>query len=303
MNKRQKEELVRLAGKQVQFDCLMAPYTTFRVGGKVDALYEANDTGNLRRIISYAGKEHIPYLIVGQGSNLLVKDNGIEGMVILLRGSFATIEQDKTSDLTILAGGGVTIPGLLRYCRESGFGGVEFLAGIPGTIGGAVAMNAGAFGKEIGAFVLNIHIITQGGDVVLKDSAQLNFSYRQLEVERGSVIIRVCLALDPESKGIVAERIAGWLKKRKERQPLAYPSAGSVFRNPQNDFAGRLVEKVGLKGKRIGGAMISDKHANFIVNTGDARAEDILALICLVREKVRNETGVELVLEIQVVGR
>ncbi len=224
-------------------------------------------------------------------------------MVILLRGSFATIEQDKTSDLTILAGGGVTIPGLLRYCRESGFGGVEFLAGIPGTIGGAVAMNAGAFGKEIGAFVLNIHIITQGGDVVLKDSAQLNFSYRQLEVERGSVIIRVCLALDPESKGIVAERIAGWLKKRKERQPLAYPSAGSVFRNPQNDFAGRLVEKVGLKGKRIGGAMISDKHANFIVNTGDARAEDILALLCIVREKVRNETGVELVLEIQVVGR
>lgn len=303
MNKRQKEELIRLAGKQVQFDCPMAPYTTFRVGGKVDVLYEAKDPDNLRRIISYVNKEHIPYLIVGKGSNLLVKDKGIEGLAILLRGSLATIEQDKTDDLTILAGAGLTISGLLRYCRESGFGGLEFLAGIPGTVGGAVAMNAGAFGKEIGAFVLNIHMITQGGDVVIKDSSQLKFSYRQLEIERGGVIIRVSLALDQESGEIVAERIAGCLKKRKENQPLAYPSAGSVFRNPQNDYAGRLVEKVGLKGKRIGGAMISDKHANFIVNTGDAKAEDILALLCLAREKVRDETGVELVPEIQVVGR
>lgn len=303
MNERQKEELVRLAGKQVQFDCLMAPYTTFRVGGKVDGLYEAKEPGNLRRIISYANEEHIPYLIVGKGSNLLVKDEGIEGLAILLWGSLATIEQDKTDDLTIFAGAGLTIPELLRYCRESGFGGLEFLAGIPGTVGGAVAMNAGAFGKEIGTFVLNMHVITQGGDVVIKDSSQLKFSYRQLEIERGSVIIRVSLRLERESGEIVAERIAGCLKKRKESQPLAYPSAGSVFKNPQNDYAGRLVENVGLKGKRIGGAMISDKHANFIVNTGGAKAEDILALLCLARKKVRNETGVELVPEIQVVGR
>ncbi len=318
MDKRQKEELIRLAGDQVRFDCLMAQYTTFGVGGHVEALYEAIDLEGLQKVIAYFNKEHIPYLVVGQGSNLLVKDSGLEGVVIMLRESLAAIEQEiinvstpakpaqtdiQEDGLTILTGAGLPIVDLLSYCRGSGLGGLEFLAGIPGTVGGAIAMNAGAFGREIEAKTKEIHIITPQGDLIIKDRSQLKFSYRELEIKEGSVIIRVCFKLDRETKETVAEKIAGYLKSRKEKQPLGFPSAGSVFRNPPNDYAGKLIESVGLKGKKIGGAMISEKHANFIINTGGAKAEDIISLLCLAQKKVFDEMGILLQPEIRVVGK
>ena len=302
MDKRQKEDLLSLVGEDIRFDCSMAQYTTLCVGGNAEALYEASDFDDLRQVVAYLGKEHIPYLAVGRGSNLLVKDEGIGGLVILLRGSLAAIERQRGDDLSFLAGAGLSIAGLMVFCRGSGLGGLEFLAGIPGTIGGAVAMNAGAFGREIGARVKAIHMITPRGDLVVMDRSQLRFSYRGLKIERGSVIIRVRFEVDIDAEEIVAERIEGYLKRRKQGQPLEYPSAGSVFKNPPNDYAGRLLEKAGLKGKQIGGAMISGKHANFIVNTGGGKAKDILALLYLAQEKVREETGVELEPEIQVVG-
>ena len=309
MDKKQKEELIRLVGGQVQFDCLMAQYTTFGVGGQVEALYEASDLECLRQVIAYLNKEHIPYLVVGRGSNLLVKDGGLEGAVILLRESLAarpakpTQTDTQENDLTILTDAGLPIVDLLIYCRDSGLGGLEFLAGIPGTVGGAVVMNAGAFGGEIESKIKEIYILTSQGDLIIRDRSQLNFSYRGLEIEEGSVIIRVCFQLEQETEEVVAERIAGYLKKRKENQPLEFSSAGSVFRNPPNDYAGKLIENAGLKGKRIGGAMISKKHANFIINTGDAKAEDIISLLYLAQNKVLEETGIELQPEIQVVGR
>ena len=311
MEKRQKEELVRLAGEGLRFDCPMAQYTTLRVGGKVEVLYEANDPEELRRVIAYLGKEHIPYLPVGRGGNLLVKDEGLGGLVILLRGPLAAIEPErtdlsawdaKTGGLTTIAGAGIRIVDLLIYCRGAGLGGLEFLAGIPGTVGGAVAMNAGAFGGETGERVREIHLINPRGDIVVKNRSQLKFSYRVLEIEKGSVIIRVHFELDQEPGEIVKERITDYQKRRKESQPLEYPSAGSVFKNPPDEYAGRLLDNAGLKGKRIGGAMISGKHANFIVNTGGAKAGDVLALLYLAREKVKKETGIELEPEIRVVG-
>ena len=309
MDKKQKEELIRLVGERVRFDCLMAQYTTFGVGGHVEALYEASDLEGLRQVVVYLNKEHIPYLVVGRGSNLLVKDGGLEGVVILLRESLAfrpakpTQTDTQENDLTILTGAGLPIVDLLIYCRDSGLGGLEFLAGIPGTVGGAVVMNAGAFGREIESKIKEIYVITSQGDLIIRDRSQLNFSYRGLEIEEGSVIIRVCFQLEQETEEVVAERIAGYLKKRKENQPLEFSSAGSVFRNPPNDYAGKLIENAGLKGKRIGGAMISKKHANFIINTGDAKAEDIISLLYLAQNKVLEETGIELQPEIQVVGR
>jgi UDP-N-acetylmuramate dehydrogenase len=312
MDKRQKGQLVGLAGENVRFDCPMARYTTFGTGGPVEALYEAGSTELLQQVIAYLNKERIDYLIIGRGSNLLVRDGGLEGVAILLAGSLAVIEEQKESlsssneqagDSTIFTGAGVSIADLLTYCRESRLGGLEFLAGIPGTIGGAIIMNAGAFGKEIGSAVEEVHVITAQGELAVIDGSQLRFSYRALEIEKGVLIIRARFKLVREAEGVVAERIKKYLKTRKETQPLEYPSAGSVFKNPPNDYAGRLIEKSGLKGERIGGAMISKKHANFIVNTGGASAKDILALICMARDTVKRETGIELEPEIKVVGR
>jgi UDP-N-acetylmuramate dehydrogenase len=232
-----------------------------------------------------------------------VKDEGLEGVVIHLGGSLANIREESRNGLDILAGAGLPLIDLLAHCRASGLGGLEFLAGIPGTVGGAVAMNAGAFGKEAGDKVMEVHIVTANGDMDVRDRSGLKFSYRGLQLEKGSVIIASRLRIDLETQEIVAKRIAGYLKKRKESQPLEYPSAGSVFKNPPNDFAGRLVEQVGLKGKKIGGAMISNKHANYIVNTGGATAKDIIGLMNLVRQKVKKETGIELEPEIQVAGK
>jgi UDP-N-acetylmuramate dehydrogenase len=312
MDKRQKEELSRLGVDSVRFDCSMAQHTTFRVGGPAESLYEAKDAENLRRVIAFLNKEDIPYLVVGRGSNLLVKDEGLEGVVILLRGPLAGMVQGKTDpslsnlrahDMTVHAGAGLPIVDLLIHCRDSGYGGLEFLAGIPGTVGGAVAMNAGSFGKEIGAWVKEINVITAGGDIVARNRSQLHFSYRALHMEKRSVIIGACLKVDIEGMKTVTKRIAGYLKRRKESQPIGYSSAGSVFKNPPNDYAGRLIEHAGLKGKKIGGAMISEKHANYIVNTGDATAKDILELLSLTQGKVKKETGVTLEPEIKVVGR
>jgi len=312
MDKRQRDELSRLGVEAVRFDCSMAQYTTFRVGGPAESLYDAKDTENLRRVIAFLNREEIPYLVVGRGSNLLVKDEGLEGVVILLRGTLAGIAQEKTDtsvsslrphDMTVEAGAGLPIVDLLIHCRDSGYGGLEFLAGIPGTVGGAVAMNAGAFGKEIGDQVKEINMITAGGDVVTRNRSQLKFSYRALHIEKKSVIIGACLKVDTGDVKTVANKIAGYLKRRKESQPIEYLSGGSVFKNPPNDYAGRLIEHAGLKGKKIGGAMVSEKHANYIVNTGDATAKDILELLSLTQEKVRNETGIKLEPEIKIVGR
>jgi len=303
MKRREKEELTSLTGGKVRFGCSMSQLTTFRVGGDAEALYEAHESEDLGRVMAFLHKARIPYLVVGRGSNLLVKEEGVEGVVILLCGSLATVKQEKPSDSKVLAGAGLPISDFLIYCRGAGLGGLEFLAGIPGTVGGAVAMNAGAYGGEVGSRVRELEVMTPQGYVSVRDGSDLSFSYRRLDLERGSVILRVCFDLSPESEKVVAQRISGCLKRRREGHPLEYPSAGSVFRNPPGNYAGRLIEKAGLKGERIGGAMISEKHANFIVNTGGATAWDILALLFFAREKVKKATGIKLEPEIRVVGR
>ncbi|MCP4667447.1 MAG: UDP-N-acetylmuramate dehydrogenase [Deltaproteobacteria bacterium] len=302
MNRREKEALTRLAGGKIRFGCAMSQLTTFRVGGDAEALYEAQEPEDLGRFMAYLYKAGIPYLVVGRGSNLLVKDEGVAGVVILLSGSLATAEMEKTNHSKVLAGAGLPISDFLIYCRHAGLGGLEFLAGIPGTVGGAVTMNAGAYGGEVGSRVKELECMAPQGHVTVRNGPDLPFSYRKLELERGSVILRVRFNMRLESEKTVADRMSGYLKKRRERQPLEYPSAGSVFRNPPNNHAGRLIEEAGLKGERIGGAMISKKHANFIVNTGGATARDILALLSFAQEKVQKATGIKLEPEIRVVG-
>ncbi|MFH1082102.1 MAG: UDP-N-acetylmuramate dehydrogenase [Pseudomonadota bacterium] len=302
MNKWQKTELLRISGQRVEFDSPMSRHTTFRVGGNAEALYEAGDSETLCRVMSFLVKEGIPYIVAGRGSNLLVRDGGIGGTVILLSGAFTRISCNKSDVSEISVGAGLPIADLLIRCRAEGITGLEFLAGIPGTVGGAVAMNAGAFGNEIGAKVHKLKLVTQTGGLEERDRSRLRFSYRSLDREKGVVITQVTFQLDRDTQERVAEKIANYLKRRRETQPLEYPSAGSVFKNPVNDYAGRLIEEAGLKGKTIGGAMISNKHANFIINKGGATATDILALINLAREEVRRRAGVQLELEIRIVG-
>ena len=291
-----------MTGEWIRFHYPMGQLTTYKVGGPVEALFKARDLETLKKVIKYLSMEGIPYGILGRGSNLLVKDEGVDGVMILLTGSLATIKgsADKSR---VWAGGGVHLTDLLNWCRREGMSGLEFLAGIPGTVGGAAAMNAGAFGREINERIQSIQFVTPGGAQVETDRSELKFSYRRLHMETGRLVANTCFGLDRDAPKAVSGRMGECLRIRKQTQPLEYPSAGSVFKNPPGDFAGRLIEKAGLKGKKIGGAMISEKHANFIVNKGGATAKDILALMDLVRLEVKRTAGVTLEPEIRVLGK
>jgi UDP-N-acetylmuramate dehydrogenase len=302
MNERQRTTLLELIPEGMIFDCPMAKLTTFKVGGNAEAICFPRDLSQLGRIVSYFYKECIPYRVVGKGSNLLVSDRGIKGAVIILKERLASIDDMGGANPLILAGGGATIAGLVTYCKRNGISGLEFMAGIPGTLGGAVFMNAGAYGQEIGNVVREVLIMHCDGESEGIDQKDMGFSYRRSSAPKGAVIYGAKLALKRDSKRIIAERIFSNLKKRKETQPLDYPSAGSVFRNPPNDSAGKLIEMAGLKGMKAGGAMISPKHGNFIVNTGGARSGDILALIDLAKGRVKAETGIDLETEIVILG-
>ena len=299
MDERHKEELMKILGKAAHFDCPMGPYTTFRAGGKVEALCEVQDLLHLKALLFLARKEGLPCLVVGKGSNLLVKDAGLRGMALLLKGALEHVEEKEGR---VCAGAGLGLAELVRFCNKKGLSGLEFLAGIPGTVGGAVAMNAGAWGKSTGDVVTAVEIITADGEEKTLDRSRLQFAYRKAGLPIGSVVVRVHVKVTEDRPEAIGERTRDYLERRKASQPLDYPSAGSVFKNPPSDHAGRLIEAAGLKGKRIGGAMISDKHANVIVNVGGASAQDILALMETARQRVREQTGVDLEPEIRVVG-
>ncbi|EFK06898.1 UDP-N-acetylmuramate dehydrogenase [delta proteobacterium NaphS2] len=302
MDRHQKAALEKLAGKGIRFNYPMHQRTTYQVGGPVEVLWEARDLLTLKEVIRYLSGESIPYHVLGKGSNLLVTDDGIDGVMILLKGSLATINKGPEDSL-IWAGGGLHLTDLMKWCRQKGMSGLEFMAGIPGTVGGAVVMNAGAFGHAIGEKVRNIQCVVPGGKEVLVNRSDLKFSYRRLHVQKNSAIINACLELSRSTPDKVSLKMGDFLKTRKETQPLDAPSAGSVFKNPPGDHAGRLIEKAGLKGRKIGDAMVSEKHANYILNKGNATAKDILSLMELVRFEVKRTSGIDLEPEIKIVGK
>ena len=301
MDTRQRTELTKIGIKKILFDRTMDEFTTFRVGGPAEAICFPTTLDQIQLLVRWLTVEQIPYLAVGRGSNLLVQDHGYQGVVIILEGELAAIEKTETDDLGFIAGGGLSIVELLSHCVTQGLAGLEFLSGIPGTVGGAVAMNAGAYGEETANWVRDIRIVTEQGECLRRDRSELKFVYRNVELPKGTIIIKVRFQLEKEASTIIRERIRHFLAKRKEKQPLEYPSGGSVFKNPPNHYAAQLIEQCGLKGKTVGGAAISPKHANFIVNMGEAKAADILALIELARNKVKEDTGIDLEPEIQVV--
>lgn len=301
MNPKQKEALRMMGGNHISFNVPMKPHTTFHVGGTADAFYEAEALDQLVEIVSYASKEKMPYFVLGKGSNTLIKDSGIRGLVIRLRGTLTEVDREPDEE-ELTVGAGLAISDLLIRCRDLELSGLEFMAGIPGTIGGAVAMNAGALGHEVSERVESIRLITPQGSVLEKERGDCVFFYRGLELEKGSIITHIRVRLAASSRKAISEKISNSLEWRKVNQPLNDYSAGSVFKNPHDNYAGRLIEAAGLKGKRVGGAMVSNRHANFIVNKENATATDILTLMSFIQREVKRQSGIELEPEIKVVG-
>jgi UDP-N-acetylmuramate dehydrogenase len=255
----------------------------------------------LQKAVQVLTQFNYPYFVLGRGTNLLVSDSGIQAAAISLERGFSRVEiVDLPGEVRV--GAGLRLNTLLRFCLKQGLGGIEFITGIPGSVGGAIRMNAGTKDGVMADVCRAISICLFDGSLESLPASQLRFSYRKLELPPGAVLFGAELSLIPASRKQMRSRIRSLLKARKETQPYRLPSAGSVFKNPAGDYAGRIIEAVGLKGLRVGDAQISTKHANFIVNRGQARAGDILALIHLAQEKVSQRFGIQLELEIMLIG-
>ena len=289
-----------LAGIQgiVRFDEPMSEHTSFGIGGPADAYVEPADLTALQDLMKRAFAATHPVFVMG-GTNLLVRDGGIAGIVFRLV-NFDRIEESP--DGLVFAEGGVVMPRLLKFAMQRGLTGLEFAAGIPGTLAGCVVMNAGTRLGEMRDVVRKIRLVTVSGDIQDVPVEQAGYSYRRSRLPHG-VVVGAWLALQTGAKAQIESAVKQSLHRRKATQPIEMPNAGCVFKNPEGDSAGRLIEAADLKGARIGGAEVSTKHANFIVNKGQATAADILALIDVVLKTVAEKFGVTLELEVQVVGR
>ena len=289
---------------QIRYAVPMSAYTSFQVGGRVDYLAFPEDIEDLQKILRWCNQRGVHYLILGNGTNLLVRDGGIRGMAISLARGFLRVEEAEggSEKGLIQAEAGGPLGELVEFSLRKGLAGLEFAAGIPGTVGGAIFMNAGAFRGEMKEVLHSVRLMDGEGNIVEKGKNELRFSYRFMELRRGEIILGGTFRLLPENGQRIGAKVEENLRRRKARQPWHLPSAGSVFKNPVQGPAGKLIEETGLKGLRMGDAQVSEQHANFIVNRGQARAQDILALVARIREKVFQEKGIWLEMEIQVVG-
>lgn len=274
-------------------------YTSWRVGGKADRLFRPHDQAGLLGFLEELPVEE-PIFWLGMGSNLLVRDGGIRGTVIATRGRLNVVRMEGPN--TVYAEAGALCPHLAKFCGDQGLAGAEFFAGIPGTVGGALSMNAGAFGGDTWSLIEQVLTVNRQGVCRVRHPSMFEVGYRSVVGPADEYFLAAKFKLRSGDGLESRERIKQLLAKRMQTQPLNLPSCGSVFRNPQNDYAARLIETSGLMGTTIGGASVSEKHANFIVNTNRARAADIEALIDLVRSEVERQQGVRLVPEVRIVG-
>jgi UDP-N-acetylmuramate dehydrogenase len=277
----------------------LARYTSWRVGGRADQLYIPADLEDLCHFLQSLDEAE-PIYFIGLGSNLLVRDGGVRGTVVLMHNVLTTLQMDGEA---VYAEAGVTCAKLAKFCAKEARQGAEFFAGIPGTLGGALAMNAGCYGSETWNVVKRVTTINKRGELNTRDAAEFIPSYRHIDMPVSDEwFVAAWLRLEHGDAQESAQKIKGLLAKRLAAQPLNQPSAGSTFRNPPGDFAARLIEASGLKGYIIGGAQVSEKHANFIVNIGGANALDIELLIQHMRETVLEKQGVALQQEVKVLG-
>lgn len=278
----------------------MKKHTTFQIGGPADFFLIPGNDEELSALLKFCRAEQIPILIIGRGSNLLVRDKGIRGAVIQIGESFAYFAANGNQ---VNAGAGLSLIALSRKAAAEGLSGLEFAVGIPGTLGGAIVMNAGAYDGEMKDVVKNVAAMDSWGEKRVFTAPEADFGYRHSAFQKnGYIVLAVEMELAPGDKALIERKMADFTNRRVAKQPLSFPSAGSVFKRPPGHFAGPLIEKAGLKGMRIGGAEVSTLHAGWIINTGNATANDVLELIEVIRSRVLAQSGVLLEPELRIVG-
>lgn len=278
----------------------LSKHTWYQIGGPCDHYCVPNDVEELRKLIDHCEQNQRTYFIHGKGSNLLISDNGIKGFVIDLSQACSLIKMDGSN---VSVGAGFYMPKLVLECEKSGLGGIEMFAGIPGSVGGAIKMNAGCHGKEIFDVLTEVTVLHHGR-IESFPKERIEFGYRYVKTfdDPSMIVLSGTMQLERTDGNLLAERRKEFMKKRQQTQPINLPSSGSVFKNPKNDHAARLIDQCGLKGYRVGHAAVSEKHANFIVNEGGAKASDVLAVMKHVKSTVFNKFGVALELEVKLVG-
>ena len=287
------------APSSVRFDEPMSKHTTLRVGGPADCYVEPASEEALSKLLQFCHAKHIPIFVVGRGSNLLVRDGGIRGVVIAL--SQPTFSKIDVSGSELKCGGGAKLKQVAVEARRQSLAGLEFLEGIPGTIGGALRMNAGAMARSMFDAVKSIRHMDLTGKVYESAKDDVHFEYRHCELFQTHIALSAILIGQPALRGVIETRMQEYSRKRWDSQPAA-PSAGCIFKNPPTVPSGKLVQELGLKGTRVGGAVVSDVHGNFIVNEGGATASDVLRLIAIIKQRAREERAIHLETEVQIVG-
>lgn len=297
------EKLKETFGGKVREHVPLAPMTTYRIGGPADLLFSPENETDLQMLMGMIAGRDVDLTVIGGGSNLLVGDLGIRGITIWMGRGFSHLDSTvEGGDMMVSCGASLTTDEVLDYCIEKQITGFEFAAGIPGTIGGAIRGNAGTRDGAIGDVTHTVTYVNEEGALLTLKRDQLHFRYRGLVVQGRFIVTRAVLKLRPGVGEQVRARRDKIIQWRKDRQPYDLPSAGSVFVNPEGSSAGRLIDEAGCKGLTVGGARVSEKHANFILNTGNARAADVLELIDQVRRRVFESCGVLLETEIKIVG-
>lgn len=297
-------ELQSISGLRVKVSEPLARYTSMKVGGPADYFVEVDSEPALAQLLCLLSLRGMPFRLLGNGSNVLISDLGIEGVLIHLIGAFKNAEwHEQANESWVDAGAGQAVTQLVRQAARRGYGGLEFAEGIPGSVGGALVMNAGAYGSEFEKVVVAVYGMTRQGTPIQLNREEMRFTYRDSHLPAGIVVTRIRLSLHRQESSRVSIKVRELVIKRKSSQPSGYPNSGSMFRNPPDDYAGRLVEAAGLKGKQIGRAQISPKHGNFIVNLGGASAEDVRRLMELARAEVQAKFGVVLIPEVKLIGR
>ena len=297
-----KEEIVRelyaIAGEDaVQTAEPMKNHTTFRVGGPADYFVAPHTEEEIRKIVALCEEKEIPWFVTGNGSNLVVSDEGYHGVILSVYKNFQGIEVEGNR---IRAKAGSMLVSISQAAREAGLSGMEFASGIPGTLGGGVRMNAGAYGGEMSQVVTTVTVVNRNGEIMELDNSTMEYGYRTSVIQNQSfVVTKVTFRLQPGDPEQIAAKMEELAIRRREKQPLEYPSAGSTFKRPEGHFAGQLIMEAGLRGYSVGGAKVSEKHCGFIINTGNATAEDVKDVIWEVQRRVKERFHVELEPEIK----
>ena len=286
---------------EIRLDEPLSKHTSYRIGGPARAYVLVNSPAALSAALTACKADECPWVVVGKGSNLLVSDAGFKGAVIVLAGEFRNWKFDE-ENARVVVGAGTTLSRLVQEVFHRGYSGMEFAVGTPGSVGGAVRMNAGTKDDWIGSRVVSVTTFAPDQGLKRYAPSDIEWAYRSTSFAPDEIIVEVELQLTPALSGNIHDKMRTLLERRKASQPLEYPSCGSVFKNPEDASAGALIDEVGLKGSMCGGAQISEKHANFIVNKNKACASDVLALIKRAQEKVKEHYGIELQPEVKFLG-